>query len=107
MTEKLGTVAGQVFGNRYFAVTNVNAPRGRLVAIDLESPTPNDPSSWQEIIPQSDATMRTVTRVGEYLYINEYVDTYVRVRIYSTDGALLGTVPLPSKGAFLEQPFPS
>lgn len=106
ITEKLGTVAGQVFGNCYLAVTNVDAPRGRLVAIDLESSTPNDPSSWREIIPESDATMRTVTRVGDYMYISEYVDTYARVRIFSIDGVLLRTVPLPGKGALLEQPFP-
>jgi prolyl oligopeptidase len=106
ITDLDGTVAGHVLGNHYVAVTTVNAPRGRIVAIPLDSSTPNDPASWKEIVPESEAVIRTLTPVGDQLYSSEFVDTYARVRAFSNDGQLLGQVPLPGKGALAELPFP-
>jgi prolyl oligopeptidase len=101
-----GTVAGHVVGERYIAVTDIGAARGRLVAIPLDCPHPNDPTIWQELAPESDAVLRTVTAVGETLYLTELVDTYARVRILDLDGNKLGEVPLPGRGAVNELPFP-
>src|SRR6202035_996686 len=99
VTSIAGIVAGHVVGERYIAVTDIGAPRGRLVAISLDSEHPNDPESWQELVPESDAVLRTVTAVGETLYLTEFVDTYARVRIVDLDGNELGEVPLPGRGA--------
>jgi prolyl oligopeptidase len=101
-----GTVAGHLVGDRYIAVTDVCAPRGRLVAIPLDAQDPNDPANWQELLAESDATLRTVTPVGEALYLTEFVDTYARIRVVDLDGKALGEVPLPGRGAVSELPFP-
>jgi prolyl oligopeptidase len=106
VTEAAGSIAGTIVGDRYIGVTDIDAPRGRLVAIPFDSPTPNDSATWIELIPESDAVLRTVRRAGNRLYITEFVDTYARVRILDLDGALIGEVPLPGKGAIAEQPFP-
>jgi prolyl oligopeptidase len=93
-----GTVAGHVVGDEYVAVTDVAAPRGRVVAISLKHGEPNDTDAWRELIPESDAVLRTITPVGRLLYLSEFVATYARVRIVDLDGHVLGTVPLPGSG---------
>jgi prolyl oligopeptidase len=106
VTSIAGTVAGHVVGDRYIAVTDIGAPRGRLIAIPLDADDPSDPQSWQELVAESNAALRTVTPVGEALYLTEFVDTYARVRIVDLDGQELGVVPLPGLGAVSELPFP-
>jgi len=101
-----GTVAGHLVGERYIAVTDVGAPRGRLVAIPLDADDPNDSAKWQQLVAESDATLRSVTLVGETLYLTEFVDTYTRVRIVDLEGKEIGEVPLPGRGAVSELPFP-
>lgn len=100
------TVAGHVVGGRLIAVTEVDGPRGRIVAIPLDTPTPNNPSTWTELVAESEAVIRTVTPVGNLLYTTEFVDTYARARIFDQKGDTLGEVPLPGKGAIMEMPFP-
>jgi prolyl oligopeptidase len=101
-----GTVAGHVIAGRYIAVTDVGAPRGRLVAISLDADDPNNPETWHELVAQSSAVLRTVTPVADTLYLTEFVDTYARVRIVASDGRTLGEVPLPGRGAISEMPYP-
>jgi prolyl oligopeptidase len=100
------TLAGHIVGDSYVAVTDIGAPRGRIVAIPLDSTTPNDPASWREVVPESEAVIRSLRPVGDRLYVNELVDTYSRVRIFEADGTPAGEAPLPGKGAIAELPFP-
>jgi prolyl oligopeptidase len=106
ITDVSGVLAGHIIGEHYVAVTDVDAPRARVVAIPLASATPNDPATWEELIPESDAVIRSVVPVGDRLYVNEFIDTYARVRIFGADGAPKGEVPLPGNGAMAEMPFP-
>ncbi|MBV9847462.1 MAG: S9 family peptidase [Kutzneria sp.] len=103
VTSVPGTLAGHIIGNEYIAVTDVDAPRGRLVAIDLDAEDPNDPGCWRELVAESDAVIRSVTPVGDLLYLKEFVDTYARVRIVDTAGAAHGQVPLPGRGALVDR----
>lgn len=97
------TVAGHVLGDRYIAITSVGAPRGRLVSIPLDAADPNDHGCWHELVRESEATMRTVTPVGELLYLTEFVDSYARVRIVDCRGRIAGEVPLPGRGAIVSE----
>lgn len=106
VTSIQGTLAGHVMGDQYIAVTDIGGARGRLIAIPLNAPDPNDPATWRELLPESAAVLRTVTPVGEALYLTEFVDTYARVRIVDTTGKELGQLPLPGRGAICEEPFP-
>jgi prolyl oligopeptidase len=106
VTSVAGTLGGHVVGERYVAVTDVGAPRGRLVAIPLDAADPNDPELWEELVPQSNTVLRTVTPVGEVLYLTNFVDTYARVDIVDCEGQSFGEVPLPGLGAVSELPYP-
>ena len=101
LTDVEGSVAGYLLDDAWVAVTDVGAPRGRLVRIPLASP-----SAWEELVGEGDAVLRTVTPVGDVLYLAEFVDTYARVRIVDAAGRALGEVPLPGRGALVELPFP-
>ena len=99
------SVTGHVIGNQLIAITNVNAPRGRVVAISLETETRGDPNTWIDLIPESSSVIRSITPVGDLLYISEFVDTYSRVRIFDIRGQLVGEVPLPGKGGIADEVF--
>jgi len=106
VTEIQGTLVGHVIGDRYVAVTSVGAPRGRIVAIPLDANDPNDSHSWIEIVPESEGAIRSLTPVGDRLYVNELVDTFARIRVFDSEGEPEGEVPLPGLGAIDELPFP-
>jgi prolyl oligopeptidase len=96
-------VHGYLMGDTYVAITDLDAPRGRLVAIPIDQP---DPTSWVTLYPESEAVLRTLTPVGDELYLTEFVDTYTRVRVVDLHGVVQQEVELPSKGTLAEAPFP-
>ncbi|VVE14064.1 Prolyl endopeptidase [Pandoraea horticolens] len=99
-------LAGHVVGEQFVAVTDVNAPLGRVVAIALNSVTANDPSTWDELICESHVAIRSVFPIGNELYVTGHVDTYSSVRRFPMSGRDPVAIPLPWKGAILEAPFP-
>jgi prolyl oligopeptidase len=100
------TVAGHAVGDEFIAVTDLDAPRGRLVAIRLDAERPDDSSRWRVVVPENDAVLRSVTPVGDLLYLHEFVDTYSRVRVVDLAGNPVGEVRLPERGTLAELPFP-
>lgn len=106
ITSPSGTVVGHAVGDRYIAVTNVGAPCGRLIAIDLEASNPDDPAGWHELVAESSAVLSSVTPVGSVLYLSESVDTYSRLRVVDLDGNHLEEVALTGRGAVVEPTSP-
>lgn len=100
------TVAGHVIGDEYVAVTDLDAPRGRLVAIPLDPALAEDPRSWRELVPEGERVLRSVTPIGGLLYVHEYLDTYARVEVFDLQGEPVCEVPLPLEGALTEPIFP-
>ncbi|KHK97783.1 hypothetical protein LK09_09790 [Microbacterium mangrovi] len=94
-----GTVAGHIVGDAYIAVTDVDAPRGRVVSIPLTAADPADPGTWTELVPQSDTVLRSITPVGRSLYLSGFDRTVATLRVIDAQGADLGAVPLPGEGA--------
>jgi len=101
-----GTLAGHVIGDRYIAITDVDAPRGRLVAVPLDTDDANDARNWRELVPESQHTLRTLTPIGETLYLTQLADTYAAIRAVDLEGHELESVPLSGQGAIAELPFP-
>lgn len=104
VTDCEGIVAGHVVGDKFVAVTDVGAPRGRLVSIPMDDTNPSDAASWQELLPSSDAVLRSVQVVAGCLYLSEFVDTVARVRVLTTEGEVIEELTLPDAGA-LGAPF--
>jgi prolyl oligopeptidase len=89
------TLAGNI-GSELFFRTNNDAPRGRLIAVDVENP---GPGQWREIIPQSEEVLDEVSLVGGRI-IGQYMqDAWSLVRIFHTDGQLMGALDLPGIGS--------
>lgn len=96
--EGLGSYAFGVFdGDDYVAVTMHGAPRGRVVRIPIA--TGADPSTWTELVPESDAVLSNVVRAGAYLVITQYRDSYAEIRVFDLQGNPVADVDLPGRGA--------
>ncbi len=93
------SVAGVIHGDRYVAVTDHDAPRGRLVAIPFDAPEPSDPAGWQELVAASDRVFSHVRLIGDRLVVTGSVDSEARAWVFDLDGGELEEVPLPGRGA--------
>lgn len=77
-------VLGELRGDEYVAVSMVDSDRGRIVAIPA-APDP-DPSTWRELLPESEAALRAVTVVGDHAVVSEYLDAACRLRVVDLEG---------------------
>ncbi|GAB4560105.1 MAG: prolyl oligopeptidase family serine peptidase [Haliangiales bacterium] len=76
--------------------TDLDAPRGRVIAIDVRHP---ERAKWREVIPQRQATLRSVNAIGGRLIGNYLRDAHSQVIVYDTSGKELSQVSLPGIGS--------
>lgn len=88
------TFLGNVGATMFFQ-TNLDAPRGRVVAIDLERP---ERAGWREILPEQDAVIDMCALVNRRLAVVLMRDVRHEVRLYHLDGQPDGAVELPGLG---------
>ena len=79
-----------------FFKTDREAPRRRLVSIDLRKPKPAD---WKQIIPQTEATLAQVTQVGNQFIANYLKDVASQAKVFASDGQFVRDIALPGIGA--------
>ncbi|GAT72322.1 prolyl oligopeptidase [Microbacterium sp. HM58-2] len=106
VTDCAGMIAGHVVGDDYVAVTDHGAARGRVVAIALDEPHPEDDRTWRLLVPEGEDVLRALTPAGEHLYLTAFRDTAARVRVLRRDGSDAGSVALPGAGALGGAFFP-
>jgi prolyl oligopeptidase len=82
-------------GPVFYFQTDLDAPRGRVIAIDARRPARKD---WKTVIPQADATLLLVNRIAERLVCNYFKDVHTQLKVYSLDGTLVRELPLPGVG---------
>ena len=82
-------------GSRFFFRTTLDAPRGRVVAVDLTKP---DRGSWSEIIAERDAPLRSVSHIGSRLVVVSTVHARPVVEVWTYDGRKESTLDLPAIG---------
>ena len=82
--------------NELFVLTTRDAPKGRVVAIDLARPEPQD---WREVVPESDDTIEAVSFLGGQLFVEAIRDARARLRRFSVAGEDLGDLALPGIGS--------
>ncbi|ATB36907.1 prolyl endopeptidase [Cystobacter fuscus] len=83
-------------GTLFWFKTDLDAPRGRVVAIDLRKP---ERKEWKEIIPQGEETIASVDMVNELFLLNVMKDAHSVVRRVSRDGKPQGELALPGLGS--------
>lgn len=96
-------MSGAIVGDRYVAITSHGCDRGRLVAVPLEGS--GDPSTWEELVSESDLVMRSLRVVGNRFYVVGMVETFARVRVYEADGEFVGELTLPGDGTVNQWPY--
>ena len=83
-------------GSTFYFSTDLDAPRGRVIAIDTRKP---QPENWREIIPETSEALRNVTLVGNLLIARYLEDVRARVKLFSLDGEFVREVKLPDPGS--------
>ena len=86
-------------GPTIFVRTDLDAPNRRIVAIDLDRVTDPDASSWRTIIPESSQAIETALACGSRIYVEYLADVTSRLAMFSSAGASMPDVPLPSIGS--------
>jgi prolyl oligopeptidase len=81
--------------DRLYLLTNLGAPRYRLVSVDYAKP---DPASWSEILHEGPDVIEHVALVGEDLFVATLHDAATNIERFALDGTTKGKLPLPGLG---------
>ncbi len=87
-------------GTLWYVLTDKDAPKSRLVAIDLLNPLPEH---WREILPEQKEPLQSVSYLSGRFIASYLTDAHDEVRVFDRAGKELGKVdipPLSSVGGF-------
>ncbi|MEH1976801.1 MAG: prolyl oligopeptidase family serine peptidase [Nostoc sp.] len=80
----------------FYFRTDLNAPRGKVIAIDTKNPAPEN---WREIIPQSAETLESVGILNNQFVADYLKDAHSQIKIFDLKGAFIREVELPGLGS--------
>ncbi len=83
-------------GDTFYFKTDLDAPKRRLIAIDLAHPKPD---AWREIIPTDENVLRQVDYVGGYFFAQYLQDAKTQVRVFDREGKFIREVEFPGIGS--------
>ena len=75
--------------------TDLDAPRGRVLAIDTRAP---ERARWREVIPQAAETIQGVSLVNQQFFVNYLKDARTQVKVFDLEGRPRREVALPGLG---------
>jgi prolyl oligopeptidase len=81
-------------GPRFFFHTTRDAPRNRVISIDIR-----DPDQIVELIPEAKETLEGASYVGGHFVARYLKDASSLVRVFDAEGAVVRDVPLPGIGS--------
>jgi prolyl oligopeptidase len=82
-------------GPVFWFKTDLDAPRGRVLAIDTRHP---ERGNWKTIVPQSADKLESVGVVNNSFLLGYLKDARTEVRVYDLDGKFVRNVDLPGIG---------
>ncbi|HAC62682.1 MAG TPA: S9 family peptidase, partial [Cyanothece sp. UBA12306] len=82
-------------GSTFWLRTNLNAPKKRIIAIDINSPSRDN---WQEIIPETEDTLDGVSILNNQFVCDYLKDAKSVVKIFDIKGNFIREVDLPDLG---------
>jgi prolyl oligopeptidase len=82
-------------GSELFFRTDFDAPRGRVIAIDVLHP---ERERWREVLPEGKGTLRGVIRVGNLLLAHAMEDASSHLRVFTLAGKPVQEIELPGIG---------
>ncbi|MFH1853105.1 MAG: prolyl oligopeptidase family serine peptidase [Candidatus Neomarinimicrobiota bacterium] len=91
-----GYFSGDVYDDRIYLLTDLNAPQYRLVTAPVGTP---GPEYWKEIIPASNQRLETFTIADGQIAVAFRKDVISHLWMYSLDGKRKWEIPLPVMGS--------
>src|SRR5579883_607498 len=82
-------------GPVFWIKTDLEAPRGRLIAIDTRHP---ERAHWKTLVPQSADKLEHVNVINDKFVLGYLKDAQTEVRLFDLEGNFLRTVDLPGIG---------
>lgn len=100
LTELLGGFDAEYsfIGNedqRFWFKTNLSAPRGRVIEIDLQNP---DRKFWKEIISESTDTLESASILNREIVATYLKDAHAAVKVFDLQGTFMYELQLPGTG---------
>jgi prolyl oligopeptidase len=102
LRELPGGFAGAFDGDDLVVITDDGAPRGRLVRIPVA--TAGDPSTWTELLAESEDVLRAVAVVGDAIVLGHLRDAACHLRLLDRSGAVLDEIELVGDGTIGAHP---
>ncbi len=98
--EGAGFAPIEAAGSRLLFRTDLDAPRGRILAVDLAAgPVAPDPAAWTEVLRETEATLTRANLVGDRLVVQWTEDARPRLAIHGLDGRIEREVALLDIGS--------
>lgn len=82
-------------GPIFFFLTDLNAPKSRIVAIDTDRP---DPAHWSTVVAESDDVIDYAAWIDNHLVLAYMHNVHHRLRVFHLDGQYVRDIDLPSLG---------
>ena len=83
-------------GPVFYLSTDLEAPRGRVVAVDTRNP---DKARWRTLIAQGKDALQNVEMVNNQFVASYLQDAASRIRVFALDGSPVREVELPTLGS--------
>ncbi|HSE42441.1 MAG TPA: prolyl oligopeptidase family serine peptidase, partial [Acidobacteriota bacterium] len=82
-------------GPLFWFKTNLNAPKGRVVAIDIRTP---QQENWKEVVPESPDTIQSIGLINNQFIISYLKDAHSVVKEFDLNGKFLRDISIPGIG---------
>jgi prolyl oligopeptidase len=83
-------------GPLFYFLTDLDAPRKRVIAIDTRHP---ERARWREVLPQGPDVLESVQIIHERFVAHYMRDASSRLRLFALDGRMLKDLDLPTLGS--------
>jgi prolyl oligopeptidase len=83
-------------GDDIFFHTNKDAPRGRIIAVNVNAP---EPESWKTLVPEDRDVISQAVVANRRLVVETMHNAHDRLRMYALDGTFVRNVELPAIGS--------
>ena len=83
-------------GSLFWFRSDYNAPKGRLIGIDINQP---EPENWQEIIPENEKTLEGISVLNHQFILDYLQDARSKLQIHHLNGDYIKDIELPAIGS--------
>jgi prolyl oligopeptidase len=83
-------------GSSFWIKTDLEAPKGKLIAIDLQQP---DRAHWQTLIPEAEETLQSISLLNNQFVVSYLKDARDQVKCFGLDGQFDREIILPGLGS--------